>query len=214
MVVLKEDKDLRIEQIDVGSSIWANTYLVTCLQTGESVMIDASGKAEAVLEQVKDKNLKYILMTHNHKDHIGALAGLRKALRIPVGGHPNDADEYPIPLTLELNDGDKIAFGKQEMKVIHTPGHTRGSLCFMVGNHLFSGDTLLPGGPGYTNSPAALEETLITLIRRIFDFPDDTIVYSGHGETTVLGKEKAGFKTFASKPHTSSLCGDVTWLSK
>jgi glyoxylase-like metal-dependent hydrolase (beta-lactamase superfamily II) len=212
MVIMAEDKDIRIEKIDVGGSMWANAYLITCRQTGESVLVDAPGKADLVLGQVRDKNLKYILMTHNHSDHIGALAKLKSTLRVPVYGHAQDADKYPVLLAMELNDGDRVAFGKLEAKVFHTPGHTRGSLSFLVGKYLFSGDTLFPGGPGYTPSPASLEQIITSITGKIFVLPDDTVVYPGHGDSTVLGKEKEEFKVFSSRPHSSSLCGDVLWL--
>jgi glyoxylase-like metal-dependent hydrolase (beta-lactamase superfamily II) len=211
MTILVENKEVRIEKLDVGGSLWANAYLITCIQTGESAIIDAPGKPDVMLEQVRGKNVKYILMTNNYSDHIGALAKLRSALKAQVCGHSQDADGYPILLTLELNDGDKVAVGKLDVKVIHTPGHTGGSLCFLVGNYLFSGDTLLPGGPGYTTSPANLEEILISLIRKIFVLPDETIVYPGHGAPMLLGKENSAFNAFASRKHSPGLCGDVFW---
>jgi len=212
MKIVAEDKDILIEKLDPGGEMWANAYLVTCRSTNESVLIDAPGNLKKMLSQLKDKRVKYILMTHNHGDHIGALAGLKAELKVPVAGHELDASKYPVPLDIKLNDGDILAFGKLEVKVIHTPGHTRGSLCFMIDKHLLDGDTLFPHGPGHTVSPANFKQSVQTLVDKIFILPDETLVYPGHGDGTVLGKEKEEFRIFSSHPHRADLSGDVLWL--
>jgi glyoxylase-like metal-dependent hydrolase (beta-lactamase superfamily II) len=214
MVVVVEDKDVRIEKLDPGGSMWANAYLVTCLRTNESVLIDAPGNLKKMLAQLKDKQVKYILMTHNHSDHIGALAGLKAELKAPVAGHELDAPKYPVPLDINLNDGDKLTCGKLEIKVLHTPGHTRGSLCFLVGKHLLDGDTLFPHGPGHTVSSASFKQIVQSLEDKIFVLKDETQVYPGHGDATVLGKEKEEFRIFSSRSHRPDLCGDVLWLEE
>ena len=212
MEIIAETKNIRIGQLNVGGSIWANAYLVTCTKTGQSALIDAPGKADLVLEQSREKNLKYVLMTHNHKDHTGSLVKLKSTLRIPVYGHVDDASGYPVRLDKELIDSDIVAFGNLDVYVFHTPGHTDGSLCFLIGNFLFSGDTLFPGGPGYTTSPDNFQQIIKSIAGKIFSLPNDTIVYPGHGTSTVLGKEKDEFKTFSSRQHSPDLCGDVLWL--
>src|SRR5271157_918672 len=90
MEIIAETENVRIGQLDVSGSMWANAYLVTCTKTGQSALIDASGKADLVLDQIREKNLKYVLMTHNHKDHIGALPKLKSTLKIPVYGHAKE----------------------------------------------------------------------------------------------------------------------------
>ena len=151
-------------------------------------------------------------MTHNHNDYLPVLAKLKSAMRTSVCGQTEDFDKYLIPLDRELKDGDKITLGRLEVKAIYTPGHTNGSLCFLVGKCLFSGDTLLPGGPGYTASPADFEGIMKSLTERIFVLPDDTMVYPGHGNSMVLGQEKNMFTIFSAQPHSTGLCGDVFWL--
>ena len=212
MAIVAEDKVVRIEKLDPGGDQWANAYLLTCRQTGESVLVDAPGQLEKMLPQVAGKGVKYILMTHNHSDHIGALAGLKAELKVPVAGNEADAAKYPVPLDINLNDGDTLCFGKLEIKVLHTPGHTRGSLCFLVGKYLVDGDTLFPHGPGYTISPAGLRQIVKSLTEKVFVLPDETLVFPGHGDGTVLGKEKEEFRVFSSRPHSPDLCGDVLWL--
>lgn len=213
MDIIAETINVRVGQLDVGGHMWANAYLITCNQTEESALIDAPGKAGLVLEQLREKNLKYVLMTHNHKDHIGALSELKSRLKIPVYGHADDASGYPVGLDKELTDGDILALGNLDVRVFHTPSHTDGSLCFLIGNFLFSGDTLFPGGPGYTASPDNLRSIIKSITGKLFSLPDNTIVYPGHGTSTVIGKEKEEFKVFSAKPHSSDLCGDVLWLT-
>jgi len=96
--------------------------------------------------------------------------------------------------------------------VLHTPGHTPGSLCFRVGRYLISGDTIFPGGPGRTSSPDDFKQIIKSITEKIFVLPDDTQIYPGHGNSTVLKNEKEEFAVFASRPHEPNLCGEVLWL--
>lgn len=205
MEIITADGVIRIEKVDVGGTMWANAYLVTCSQTGECVLIDAPGKADLVLEQVRDRNLKYILMTHNHRDHIGALAKLKSTLKVPVYGHADDAAGYPVPLTLELNNADRVAFGKLEAKVLHTPGHTPGSLCFLVGKYLFSGDTIFPGGPGYTVPRLISRKLSIHLPGKSLTFPTRRLFIPVTAMAQCLARRKTSLEFF-SRSHTHQAC--------
>jgi glyoxylase-like metal-dependent hydrolase (beta-lactamase superfamily II) len=207
-----QDSDVRIIKMELGP--WGtNAYIVVCQATGESLLVDAPGDADKVLKQLAGTNPKYIVLTHTHIDHIGALEELKTSLKVPVALHPKDAVRLSFRPDMELKDGDTIEVGKLKLKVLHTPGHTPGSLCFLVGKYLISGDTIFPGGPGKTGTPADFKQILKSIETRLFVLPDDTEVYPGHGEGTVLGKERKEFAVFASKPHDPNLCGDVLWLS-
>jgi glyoxylase-like metal-dependent hydrolase (beta-lactamase superfamily II) len=207
-----EDRDVRIIRMELGP--WGtNAYIVVCRATGDSVVVDAPGDADKVLKRLAGTKPKYIVLTHTHIDHIGALEELKARLKVPVALHPEDAVRLSLRPDMELKDGDTIEVGKLKFKVLHTPGHTPGSLCFLVGKYLISGDTIFPGGPGKTGTPADFKQIVKSLDTRLFVLPDDTQVYPGHGDGTVLGKEKKEFATFASKPHDPNLCGDVLWLS-
>ena len=146
-------------------------------------------------------------------DHLGALSELTSKLGIPVAVHPLDARGLRLQPEILLGDGDTVSFGGIKLKVLHTPGHTPGSLCFLAGKYLISGDTLFPGGPGKTGSPADFRQIIESITGRIFCLPDDTEIYPGHGDSTVLKKEKEEFAVFSSRPHDPNLCGDVLWLS-
>ncbi len=146
-------------------------------------------------------------------DHIGALSELRSRLGIPLAAHSEDARSLPVPPEIWLNDGDTVSFGNIRLEVLHTPGHTPGSLCFKADKYLLSGDTIFPGGPGNTRSPASLRQIIQSLVSKVFTLDDDTELYPGHGEPTVLKKEREEFAVFSSRPHGPDLCGDVLWLS-
>jgi glyoxylase-like metal-dependent hydrolase (beta-lactamase superfamily II) len=181
------------------------------LKTDDSIVVDAPGDPEKILSQLQQTNPKYILMTHNHMDHTGALAKLKSALNVPIAAHAADADRLPIQPDMMLADSDKITFGNIHFTVMHTPGHTPGSLCFYTEGYLISGDTLFPDGPGKTGSPADFRQIVESLKNKLFALPEDTQVFPGHGEHTVLKKEKLAFEDFAARPHEPNLCGDVLW---
>ena len=212
MAEAAKDEAIRIEKFQLGP-YGTNAYIVICRKTRDSVLIDAPAEADAIMGRLKGTNPKYILLTHNHMDHLGALPELYSRLRVPLAGHALDTKNLPSPPDILLNDGDTVSFGSIGLEVIHTPGHTPGSLCFKVGRYLLSGDTLFPGGPGKTRSPDALRQIIKSITEKLFVLPDDTPVYPGHGDSTVLKKEKNDFVVFSSRPHPPNLCGDVLWVS-
>jgi len=212
MVVVVKDDDIQIERLELGS--WGtNAYIVTCRKTQDSVLIDTPADASTIMERLKGTNPKYILLTHNHMDHLGALSELRSKLKVPLAAHASDAKSLPSSPEMLLNDGDVVSFGNIKLKVLHTPGHTSGSLCFKIGKYLISGDTIFPGGPGKTRAPADLRQIIKSITDKIFVLSDDTQIYPGHGDSTTLKKEKDEFAIFSSRPHDPNLCGDVLWLS-
>ncbi len=212
MVTMVQDDSIQIERLQLGP--WGtNAYMVTCQKTQESLVVDAPAEARTILDTLQGTHPKYILMTHNHPDHVGALAELHHKLKVPIAAHTLDAAGLPVIPQMRLNDGDTLTLGKLRFQVWHTPGHTPGSVCFKVGRYLLAGDTIFPGGPGKTRSPADLKQIIKTITEKIFVLPDDTLVYPGHGESTILKKEKLEFAVFQSRPHDPNLCGDVVWLS-
>lgn len=212
MTIIVKDAALQIERLKLGP--WTtNAYIVICPKTRDSLLIDTPAEANTILDRLRGTNLKYILLTHNHQDHTGALAELHSRLKVPLAAHALDAPDLPSTPEMLLNDGDTVSVGDLKLEVLHTPGHTPGSLCFRVGRYLISGDTIFPGGPGNTRSPDAFRQIVKSITEQIFVLPDDTRIYPGHGNSTALKKEKDAFAVFSASPHQPNLCGDVLWLS-
>ena len=207
-----KDEHIQIERLSLGP-YGTNAYVLICRHTGESVVVDVPGEAARLLDLLKETTPRYILITHNHMDHTGALAELKSALGVPVAAHAEDAGRMPVAADLLLKDGDVVSCGDIRLSVLHTPGHTRGSICFLTGNCLIAGDTLFPDGPGKTASPADFKKIMDSLKAKIFVLPDAVQVFSGHGDSTTLGKERKAFEAFRAKPHDPGLCGDVLWSS-
>jgi glyoxylase-like metal-dependent hydrolase (beta-lactamase superfamily II) len=206
------DGEIRIKKLEI-QPFGTNCYIVACPQSGEGIIVDTPGEASRILAEAADISVRYIIITHTHLDHLGAFQEVRDSLKTEVAVHPLEAGALPSPPDLTLEDGDVVSFGAVNSRVLHTPGHTAGSVCLLMGKHLFSGDTLFPNGPGKTRDPAAFEQIVNSITERLFVLPDDTLVYPGHGEDAILGNEKQKFAVFSSRPRNPGLCGDVLWLS-
>ena len=211
MIVVQDSKVkiIRLELAPFGT----NAYVVICQATMSSMVVDVPGDVDKILDQLNGTEPKYIVITHNHFDHIQELKELSARLKVPVAVHPDDgANLRPSP-DIELHDGEYLALGELKFKILHTPGHTHGSICLLMDKYLLSGDTIFPGGPGKTGTPANFKEIVNSLVTKIFTLPDDTEVYPGHGTSTLVGKAKEEFAVFESKSHAPDIHGDVLWLS-
>ena len=212
MANVVNDEHIQIERLELGP-YGTNAYVLICRHTGESVVVDVPGEAAKIMELLKGTTPRYILITHNHMDHTGALAELKSALGVPVAAHADDAGRLPVAADKLLNDGDVVSCGDIKLNVLHTPGHTQGSLCFLAGSYLIAGDTIFPDGPGKTGSPADFKRIVESLTAKIFTLPDSVQIFPGHGNSAVLGKERQAFEAFRARPHEPNLCGDVLWSS-
>ncbi len=188
----------------------ANCYLVGAEAGKEGMIIDPGDEAELILRNVKDLELdiKTILLTHAHIDHIGALKEVKEATGAEVSIHTDEAESLqgqplsalfaisyppPPPPDRSLADGDSIDIGSLHFGVLHTPGHSPGCICLPVEGVIFSGDTLFNYGIGRTDLPGGSYSQLMNSIRsRLMTLPDDTIVYPGHGPETTIGTERRG----------------------
>lgn len=212
MTSVVNDDRIQIEKLELGP-FGTNAYILVCRNTAQSVVVDAPADAGTILQVLKETSPRYILITHNHMDHTGALSDLKSALGVPIAAHPADAGRLPVSPDQLLNDGDVITFGDVQLSVLHTPGHTPGSICFLTGKYLIAGDTIFPDGPGKTGSPADFKKIVESLTGKIFVLPDDTQIFSGHGKSTILKKERRAFEAFSARPLDPNICGDVLWAS-
>ncbi len=209
---IANDKIIRIEKLTLGP-YETNTYIVVCQKTHESLVVDAPAKASEIIAALEGTQPKYILLTHDHYDHTGVIVSLRARLKVPLACHELDSFQLKTPPEIYLKDGDTLKLGNLEIEVLHTPGHTPGGLSFMIGKYLFVGDTIFPGGPGYTETPADFRRILTTIKQKILRLLDDTMLLPGHGDNTTVKKAKKEYAVFAAKPHGDDICGDVAWLS-
>jgi len=210
-MALHYDGEVRIVKVNMGPYN-NNGYIVSCPETNEGILIDTPAEPELLLNEVGDVDIKAILITHNHQDHLLGFNEITGSLDAPVGITPADKGPLPKAPDMELADGQVIPFGNHELQVLVTPGHTDGASCFLVGNHLFSGDTLFPGGPGKTRRPEALQQILENIQSKLLTLSDDVLVYPGHGDDTTIVEAKRRHAVYASKSHPAGQFGDIDWL--
>jgi glyoxylase-like metal-dependent hydrolase (beta-lactamase superfamily II) len=184
------DDQIEIHKLVVGP-VDNNVFVMRCKATGDAVLLDAANEHEKLLELCQRLNVRRVLETHGHWDHIQAVPQLRDA-GYSVGVTAEDAAMLPSYDEV-IEDASVIQIGDVRLHTILTPGHTPGSMCFLVEGSpvLFSGDTLFPGGPGNTTFPGGDFDTIIESIdRRLFTLPEGTLVLPGHGDDTTIGSER------------------------
>lgn len=184
------DSQVEITRVVVGP-VDNNVFVVRCRQTGEAALFDAANEHERLLELCTRLNVRKVLETHGHWDHIQAVTQLRDA-GYSVAVTAQDAQMLPSYDEI-LEDESVVTIGRLRVHTIHTPGHTPGSMCFSIQGSpvLLSGDTLFPGGPGATKFEGGHFPTIIGSIdRRLFTLPPETLVMPGHGTDTTISAER------------------------
>lgn len=168
-----------------------NVYVAFDPETRRGIVVDASYDAAKIVELADGVEVERIVLTHGDRDHIDALPELKAALGVPVGIHPADAGNLMFPPDFTLEDGQRLEVGNAGIEVLHTPGHTPGSVCLYVPGTLIAGDTLFPGGPGNTRGDERKFAQIIESIeKKLYGLPDETRVLPGHGEGTTIGAER------------------------
>ncbi|MHB8393256.1 MAG: MBL fold metallo-hydrolase [Candidatus Dormibacteria bacterium] len=180
-----------MSRVKVEGTQPTNCYLVACARTHEAVVIDPGSDSPKIVEQCQGLKVRHIVCTHGHRNH----ANCKDEVKIALGGETAmsllDAKAYLRSADRYLMDGDSLDFGDFAMEVIFTPGHSPGSLCLKVGNHLFTGDTLRAGDIGPTDLPDIdLPRQLMAVLSKLLSLPENTVIYPGHGATTTVGQER------------------------
>ncbi|WP_433944082.1 MBL fold metallo-hydrolase [Paenibacillus sp. SN-8-1] len=201
---------LRIESFSLGP-LQTNAYLIRGEEDNKAIIIDPGMNPAALVRRIENLEIEAILLTHAHFDHIGGVDEIRKAKNCPVYLHPLEAEwlinaklngsmrwtEVTDPITtdpaeFDLAEGQKLTLIGHEFTVYHTPGHSPGSVSFLSGNDLFSGDVLFKMSVGRTDLPGGRERDLYDSIKgKLFRMPDEVKVYPGHGPKTTIGFEKS-----------------------
>jgi len=188
----RELSDLTITKLSVGP-MDNNAYLLRCKSTGEAVLVDAANEPERLLELIGDNQLSIVVTTHQHFDHWQGLQRVVDATGAESIAHPADAGGIPV-VTSTVEDGDTVRVGTCALEVLSIKGHTPGSIVLYYpadGGHLFTGDSLFPGGPGRTTNPTDFSSIMDDLEAKVFGrLPEDTWFYPGHGNDSTLGKER------------------------
>ncbi len=195
---VRELPALTIRKLEVGG-FGNNAYLLTCRASGEQLLVDAAAEPDRLLELVSagGGGLSAVVTTHRHHDHVGALAEVVAATGARTVAGAEDADALPVPVDERVRHGDTVSVGDVALDVIHLRGHTPGSIALAYADptsrtHLFTGDSLFPGGVGNTKNPGQSFASLIEdVTTRVFDvYDDDTWFYPGHGDDSTLGAER------------------------
>jgi glyoxylase-like metal-dependent hydrolase (beta-lactamase superfamily II) len=202
---------MKIQMFTVGK-FYTNCYIIACEQTNEAIIVDPgfedADEAEKILKFIEHEslNLKMIVNTHGHPDHTCGNGIIKERFSVPILIHKFDAHmlgeigrkiagffgfEKSSPLADKLlSDGDLLSFGKIILRVMHTPGHSHGSISLLAEKDIFTGDTLFMGSIGRTDFPESSEKEMRLSLRKLAILPDNYVVYPGHGPTTTIGEEK------------------------
>jgi glyoxylase-like metal-dependent hydrolase (beta-lactamase superfamily II) len=189
-----------------------NCYVLSDNQTHDAVVIDAPEGCDSIAPALEGLNVQSVIVTHRHRDHWAGIDTMLSLVKAPVLTGVDDVETHEQYVTGTVKHGDLIDVGGLQLRVVFTPGHTPVHVCLLTGNHLLSGDTLFPGGPGRTRSNELLLQEIESIKRELYVLPDEVAVYPGHGANTTIGASKAEYAVFAGKPHDPDLCGDVLWL--
>jgi glyoxylase-like metal-dependent hydrolase (beta-lactamase superfamily II) len=208
-----EDGDIRILKVGPMGPYDNNAYLIRDLGRGESVLVDMPLEERVLLDALAaEGRIRSIVATHWHPDHWMTYDAVRAATGAPV---LVGAKEINIPeerIDGRLEHGDTVPLGGTALEVLHTPGHTPGSISLRAGRAVISGDTLFQGGPGKTFASGDLETLIQSIVDKLHPMADDTVVFPGHGVSTTIGESRRQYAEYVRHPHRAGYYGDVEWL--
>jgi glyoxylase-like metal-dependent hydrolase (beta-lactamase superfamily II) len=213
LISTMEDGDVRVVKIGPMGPYGNNAYIVRDLARRESLLVDMPLETSALLDAIAaDGNVRQVVATHWHPDHWFSYDAVREATGAPVLVGDREIKIEESRIDRRVADGEEVVVGAVHCTVVHTPGHTPGSICLRVGRALISGDTLFDGGPGKTSAAGDVETIIASITSRLYQLPDDTVVMPGHGSDTTIGESRAQYTEYVKHPHPPGYFGDVEWL--
>ena len=207
------DEQVTVELLPELGPYANNAYIVRPRADGAAAtLIDIPQGFEQVLAALDGQSVERVIVTHSHMDHWGGWEVMRAALEAPVLVGAEETEIEAERAAERLADGAEVAAGDAWLRVLHTPGHTPGSICLLLGGVVFTGDTLFPGGPGASRSNAVLQQEIASITSRLYVLPAETMVLPGHGPGTTIGESLREYEVFAAQEHDPDLHGDVLWV--
>jgi hydroxyacylglutathione hydrolase len=211
-VTVIEDGDVRIVKVGPMGPFNNNAYIVRDVEAADAMLVDMPLEEAPLLDAIAaEGGVRLIVATHWHQDHWMTYDAVRRATGAPVAVGSKEINIPAERVDRRLDDGDEIRVGSARVTVMHTPGHTPGSVSLRLGRALISGDTLFDGGPGKTFARGDLETILQTIAARLLTLPDDTAVLPGHGGNTWIRSSRAGYEMYQRHPKPAGFFGDVEW---
>jgi glyoxylase-like metal-dependent hydrolase (beta-lactamase superfamily II) len=211
-VQVVEDGDVRIVKVGPMGPYANNAYIVRDVAAGESLLVDMPLDEQPLLDAIAaEAAVRTIVATHWHQDHWMTYDAVRAATGAPVLVGSREINIPDQRIDGRLDDGAELRVGSVRLRVVHTPGHTPGSISLLAGGTVISGDTLFDGGPGKTFARGDLETIIATIAQRLLPLPDETIVLPGHGANTTIAASQRGYTEYMQHPKPRGYHGDVTW---
>ena len=213
ITVFEEDgaRIVRVGPMGPGNN---NGYIVKDTSSGDALLVDMPLDDGTLLEAIASEGgVRRVVATHWHHDHWMSYDAVRRTTAAPVFVGDKEVRIPAERIDGRLADGEEIRIGSLRLAVVHTPGHTPGSICLRLGKAVISGDTLMNGGPGKTFSRGDLETLIASIGSRLLPLPDETILLPGHGEETTIGSARHGYADYQKHPKPPGYYGDVSWIS-
>ena len=213
-VSVVEDGGVRIVKVGPMGPFGNNAYIVRDIAAGESLLVDMPLEEAPLLEAIASEGgVRTVIATHWHHDHWMTYDAVRAATGAPVLVGAREINIPEARIDGRLEHGQEVRVGSVRVTVLHTPGHTPGSISLRVGRAVITGDTLFDGGPGKTFAGGDLETILQSIAATLLPLPEDTVVMPGHGAATDIGASRAGFAEYQRHPKPRDFFGDVTWAA-
>jgi glyoxylase-like metal-dependent hydrolase (beta-lactamase superfamily II) len=211
-ITVFQDGDIRVVKIGPMGPYGNNAYVVRDVSAGEALLVDMPLDEAPLLEAIAaEGGVRTIIATHWHPDHWMTYDAVRAATGAPV---LVGSSEIKIPeerIDGRLDDGAEVPLGSARISVIHTPGHTPGSISLRIGKAVITGDTLFNGGPCKTSARGDLETIMASITAKLLPLPEETVVLPGHGTTTTVAASRIGVATYQRHPKPAGFFGDVEW---